>query len=177
MERDWSVPHFLFVGRDWEQKNGPAVVRAFAEVRRRHPGARLDLVSEHGPVDAEGVVGHGPLQLGVPRDRAKLEELYETATCFVLPSSYEAVGIVFAEAAAAGLPSIGTTAGGAADVIGDGGVVVDPDDQSALVAAMLQLADGATAARIGAAALARAPFYTWDGVAARVLDALGLDRD
>src|SRR5690348_11730707 len=26
VERDWSVPHFLFVGMDWERKNGPAVL-------------------------------------------------------------------------------------------------------------------------------------------------------
>ena len=174
-ERDWSVPRFLFVGRHWEPKNGPLVLRAFGELRRRIPEARLDLVGAHPRLDEPGVTGHGLLELGDPAHRGELERLYAEATCFVLPSRYEAVGIVFAEAAAAGIASIGTTAGGGAGVIGEAGTVVDPDDEAGLVAAMLELADPATAERLGAAALARAPLFTWTAVARRVLAALAFD--
>ena len=35
--RDWGAPRFLFVGGDWERKNGDAVVRSFARVRESIP--------------------------------------------------------------------------------------------------------------------------------------------
>lgn len=172
--RDWSTPRFLFVAKGWEAKGGPAVVRAFARVRERTPNAALHLAGWHPRVDVPGVVGHGAIRLDVPEERAALERLYCEATCFVMPSRFDAAGIVFAEAAAAGLPSIGGTVGGSRFMIGDGGVVVDPEDGDALLAAMLTLADAREAEATGARALARAPLFTWSAVAGRLLAALGL---
>jgi glycosyltransferase involved in cell wall biosynthesis len=154
------------------------VLAAFAEVRRLIPGATLDVVSEHPPLDAEGVTGHGRLQLGDSEDRAKLVSLLSRATCLTLPSTREAFGIAYVDAAAAGVPSIGTTVGGAPETIGDGGLVVAPGDHDALVAAMLRLADPETARLSGQKALARSALFTWPAVAERLLRILrppGLD--
>jgi glycosyltransferase involved in cell wall biosynthesis len=172
VERDWSVPRFLFVGSDWEGKNGPAILRAFARLRADVPEATIDLVGSHPAVERPGVTGHGFLHRGDRDARLRLEALLERATCFVVPSLYEAAGIVYVEAAAAGIPAIGTTAGGAHDLIGDGGRVVDPVDEDALLGAMLELSEPALAARVGSAARLRAPLFTWDAVAGRVLRAL-----
>jgi glycosyltransferase involved in cell wall biosynthesis len=177
-ERDWNVPRFLFVGVDWERKRGPAVLEAMAAVRARHPEATLEVVGGHPPLDAPGVTGHGRLSLASQADRERLEALLSRATCLVLPSAREAFGIAYLEAAAAGVPSIGTTVGGAATAIGDGGTVVDPADSGALVAAMLELSDPVTAREAGERALARSALFTWQAVAERVLRALrpvGLD--
>jgi glycogen synthase len=172
VERDWSRPRFLWVGREWERKGGPDVVEAFAELRREVPEARLDLVGEHPPLAEDGVEGHGPLGLERPDERARLERLYEAATCFVMPSRYEPFGIVHVEAAAAGIPSIGTSVGGPAQVIGtEAGRIVDPGDRPALVRALTELSDAETAARMGAAAMRRSHLFTWEAVAARVLRA------
>ncbi|MGV1050258.1 MAG: glycosyltransferase family 4 protein, partial [Solirubrobacterales bacterium] len=177
-ERDWSAPRFLFLGVDWELKRGPAVLAAFAEVRRAHPGASLDVVGEHPPLDAAGVRGHGRLRLGSAADRARLGELLARATCLTVPSTREAFGIAYVDAGAAGVPSIGTTVGGAPETIGDGGLVVAPGDHEGLVAAMLEMADPATAKRMGERALARSALFTWPAVAERLLRVLrppGLD--
>jgi glycosyltransferase involved in cell wall biosynthesis len=171
-DRDWSVPRALFVGRDWEGKNGPAVLRAFARLRATHPEARLDVVGAHPPLSAPGVTGHGVLALGDPDQHRRLEQLFAEATVFVMPSLAEAAGIAYIEAGAAGVPSIGTSAGGPASIIGDGGLVVDPTDDDALVAAMLRLADPATAARMGERARRRSALFTWDQVARRLVGAL-----
>jgi len=173
-ERDWSVPRFLFVGLDWQRKNGPAVLEAFARVRREHPDSRLDVVGGHPPLDAAGVSGHGVLARGRPADRERLVALYDAATCFVLPSRWEPSAISYTEALSAGIASIGSTVGGSADLIGDGGVVVDPFDQGAVEAAMLRLADPEEAARLGRAATARSSLFTWGAVTRRLLRALGL---
>ena len=173
-ERDWSSPRFLFIGREWERKNGPMLLRAFERVRRRIASATLDLVGGHPPVDTMGISGHGPLHLGQPAERKRLEGLFRGATCFVLPSFCEPFGIGYVEAGFAGMPSVGTSVGGAADFIGEeAGLVVDPHDEDALVRAMLELSDPDRAAETGERARRRAAEFTWAKVAGRVLDALG----
>jgi glycosyltransferase involved in cell wall biosynthesis len=174
-ERDWRVPRFLFVGIDWERKGGPQVLRAFARLREAHPDAVLDVVGGHPPLDLTGVDCHGVLSQGRDGDRAAIVDLFARATCFVMPSLVEPFGIVYAEAASAGIPSIVSSVGGPRDVIGaDGGLVVEPGDEGALVEAMLRLCDPATARRMGAAARERSALYTWPKVAERLLRALGL---
>jgi glycogen synthase len=170
--RDWSVPRFLFIGVDWERKRGAAVVEAFAEVKARYPQATLDLVGGHPAIVADGVVGHGRLPLNSAEGQRMLAELLERTTCLVMPSKVEPYGIAYLDAAAAGVPSIGTTVGGAPDAVGDSGRVVDPQDQQVLVQAMLELAEPVTARELGERALARAPELTWVAVARRVLAAL-----
>src|SRR5918992_2359761 len=177
LERDWDTPRFLFVGKDWERKNGPAVLRAFERLRRDVPEARLELVGGHPPVHAENVTGHGMLRVSDKADRNRLDRLFGASTCFVMPSWHEPFGIVFAEASAAGMPSIGTTAGGCAELIEPIGRVVHPADDDALVAAMLELADPDTARQLGAAARERAELFTWEAVGERMLRALGIARE
>jgi len=171
-ERDWSSPRALFVGFDWERKNGAAVLRGFASLREQWPDARLDLVGVHPAVDMRGVYDHGPLSLADDRERGQVEALFAHATFFAMPSLHEPAGIVYAEAQAAGLASIATISGGSRTIVGDAGILVDPLDDDAIASAMLELADPATAARLGARALARAPLFTWRAVAERLLRAL-----
>jgi glycosyltransferase involved in cell wall biosynthesis len=173
--REWRSPRFLFVGIDWERKGGPLLLRAFARVRETVPAARLDVVGGHPPLRQEGVSFHGVLSQERERDREMLLELFARATCFVMPSLVEPFGIAYVEAASSGLPSIGSSVGGPADVIGgDGGAVVEPGDEEALVSAMLGLCDPESARRMGEAARARSTLYTWPRVAERLLRALGL---
>jgi glycosyltransferase involved in cell wall biosynthesis len=177
VEREWGTPRFLFVGLDWERKNGPGLLRAFARLREEQPAARLDLVGGHPSVDQAGVTGHGVLRLDVPEQHNRLERLFAEATCFVMPSHSEASAIAYVEAATAGLPSIGTSAGGSDYLIGEGGLVVDPADDGALLEAMRRLADPETAATMGAVAKERSRLFSWDAVAARILGTLEGARD
>ncbi len=172
--RDWWPPRYLFVGKDWEGKNGAGLLRAFARLRERIPEARLDVVGGHPPLDAPGVAGHGILRTSVPEERCHVEQLFAEATCFVLPSHFEASPTVFTEAAAAGLPSIGTDVGGSPEMVGPAGRVVEPGDDDALTEAMADLADPATAERLGGLALERSALYTWRAVAERTMRALAL---
>lgn len=170
--RDWSKPRFLFVGRDFERKNGAAVVRAFAALRAERPDAQLDVVGVHPPLDLPGVVGHGPLAIGDAEDRARMNHLLSQSTCFVMPSRYEPFGIVYAEAATAGIPSIATTVGGT--FVNEGcGRRVDPTDDAALLDAMRELADGERARALGERARRRAALFTWPMVAGRVVRCFG----
>jgi hypothetical protein len=170
--RDWSTPRFLFVGVDWERKRGAAVLEGFAAVRERYPEAQLDLVGDHPAVGAEGVIGHGLLPLGCEEGERQYAELLSCATCLLMPSTFEPYGIAYLDAAAAGVPSVGTTVGGAPDAVGDCGRVVAPSDPQGLLEAMLELADPDTARELGARAHTRSRTHTWPAVAERVLAAL-----
>jgi glycosyltransferase involved in cell wall biosynthesis len=172
--RDWSQPRYLFVGVDWQRKNGAGVLAAFARVRDSHPTAQLDVVGGHPQIEQAGVVTHGLLSLGNPADRERMAQLYREATVFVMPSLHEPAGLVYVEAGGAGVASIGTTDGGAATMIGPGGVVVDPADPAQLVDAMLDLADPDTARRLGALAYEHSKLFTWRKVAERVIRAMGV---
>ncbi|MBV8159872.1 MAG: glycosyltransferase family 4 protein [Acidimicrobiia bacterium] len=173
-DRDWSVPVFLFIGWDWSRKNGDAVVRAFVRLRELVPDAVLHLVGDHPPLRVEGVIGHGPLSAFDPTQCEQLAGLFHLSTCLVVPSFVEPFGIVYVEAAQAGLPSIGTSVGGTADSIGDGGILVDPEDQDGLFGAMRSLAEPDTARELGARAAGRAQSLTWAATTDRILEAAGL---
>lgn len=172
--RKWWPPRYLFVGFDWPRKNGDAVLRAFRRLRESIPDARLDLAGGHPPVELAGVACHGRFDLRAPAQKRALERLFEAATCLVMPSLVEPFGMVYCEAAAAGIPSIGTTVGGAVDAVGTHGVCVDPKDQEALLAAMLSLAEPEVVQRLGRRAATGREETTWRAVAARALTAIGL---
>jgi glycosyltransferase involved in cell wall biosynthesis len=171
-EKDLTRPRFLFVGREWERKNGPMVVRAFERLRAEVPAARLDVVGRHPLLKARGVTGHGLLRLERADERARIERLYQAATCFVMPSHREPAGIAFAEAMHAGLPCIGTSVGGASDLIGEAGCTVHPDNEDELVEAMSAYSDPDVARSISCVARDRSTMFTWEAVGVRLLNAL-----
>jgi glycosyltransferase involved in cell wall biosynthesis len=171
-DRDWSTPRYLFVGVDWERKGGRRVVDAFRDVRRAIPTATLELVGRIPDIREPGITVHGWLDMRTAAGRDALLAAYRRSTCFVMPSRFEPFGIVYAEAGLAGVPSIGTTQGGAAAVIGPGGTTVDPGDHDALVRAMTTLADPDTARRLGGLARLHAQRYTWEHVTIRIVERL-----
>lgn len=72
-----------------------------------------------------------------------VNEFYAACDVFALPSFLEGFGLVYVEAAFHGVPSIGTNVGGVVDVITDGetGLLVPPQNPSALAIAILRLRD------------------------------------
>lgn len=171
-QRNLETPHFLFIGADWQRKNGAGVIAAFAELRQHLPEATLDIVGQHPPLNEPGVTGHGFL----PRESVVAQEhidgLLARATAFVLPSFFEPFGIAYLEAASAGLPVIATTCGGAAELLQDGAIAVEPYDHQALVSAMLYVANKDNAQAMGRRANALAAHYSWQAVSGRIVQAL-----
>jgi phosphatidylinositol alpha-1,6-mannosyltransferase len=89
---------------------------------------------------------------------------------------FEGFGLVYAEAAHAGRPSIAGRAGAAPEVVIDGetGLLAIPDDPVAFASAALRLLeDPALADRLGLAAQERAArLYTSDAAGARLVAAV-----
>lgn len=115
----------------------------------RSDAVDLDVAAEFG-VDAFTSF------LGLRQD---MPELYAVMDVFVLPSYREGLPRVLMEAAAMGLPSVGTDVRGSREVIKDGvtGILVPPKDPQALAAAIIELLQNRErAARMGSAARRRA---------------------
>jgi glycosyltransferase involved in cell wall biosynthesis len=135
---------WLAVGRFETAKDYPTMLRAFAQVRERHPRTVLLLVgrgSLQGETDAlVGALGlSGAVRfLGVRRD---VPELMSAADGYVMSSAWEGMPMVLLEAAGAGLPIVTTAVGGNREVVRDGetGFLVPPRDPDALAGAMLRL--------------------------------------
>ena len=115
---------------------------------------------------------------------ADLPAFYGCADVFAQPCrnrwfglEQEGFGIVFVEAAAAGIPQIAGRSGGSHEAVahGETGLVVDDPRRPAAVAAALRslLVDGALRSKMGAAARARAEReFSYDALARRLDDAL-----
>ncbi|HZP99714.1 MAG TPA: glycosyltransferase family 4 protein [Reyranella sp.] len=71
----------------------------------------------------------------------ELPDLYRLADLYVMPSVQEGFGIVYLEAAACGLRVVGGRGGGSADAIPDErvGILVDPEEDGALVDAIIRM--------------------------------------
>lgn len=183
-----SRPTILTVARLVESYKGHDVmIRALRRVRETVPDARWAVLGD-GPLRPsleararEEGVGDAILFEGSVSD-AERDAWYERARVFAMPSRLppeglggEGFGIVYLEAAAHGLPSIGGDVAGARDAILDGetGRLVDPTDDTAVAAAIVELlVDPGRAARMGVAARQFAESHSWPRIAARVEAAL-----
>ena len=144
------------MGGDWARKGGPELLEAWRAggfVER----ARLDVVSDSPlvkPLDAGGLAVHRGVRAYTPAWFA----LWRRADVFVLPTRGEAFGMVFQEAAAAGLTAVGTRINAIPEIVQHGatGLLVPPTDPRALADALARLiGDAQLRARMGAAARAR----------------------
>lgn len=151
---------FLFLGRLNRDKGVPDLAAAFAGLD--DPRARLLLV---GP-DEEGITAQvTQLTLGC-KDKVhfvgyatKPEEYMAAADVLCLPSYREGFGSVVIEAAAVGIPAIGTRIYGVVDAIEENvsGVLFEARDVPGLLSAMRSMVnDDATRLRLGQQARARA---------------------
>lgn len=182
-------PVVLALSRLVSRKGQDVLVEAWPRILAEHPRAALF------------VVGDGPARRGLARSAAKPEvagsvrvvrgvpwadvpALYAAADVFALPCRTrllglepEALGIVFLEAAAAGLPVVVGASGGAPETVVDGetGYVIDPRSPQQVATRICSLlADPAEAAAMGRRGRDRVTRqYSWDVAVDTVRGLLG----
>ena len=128
-------PRVLFVGGDFHRKGGFDLLAAW-RTGQFAGSADLEIVTDDpaAPIDLPDV----RVIRGVASYSSEWSELWRRADIFVLPTRQEAFGLVFQEAAAAGLPRIGTRTSAVPELIADGtsGLLVAPGDPQSLVQAL-----------------------------------------
>lgn len=165
------------VARCIPRKGLDTLIRAFVDVRRAIPAAQLVLIGD-GPTRAhlEALVMKRDLGATVTFlggvSREDVRRLLACAEVFCLtphslPNDEEGFGIVYLEAAAMGLPSVGSLVGGVPEAVLDGetGILVPPNNPEATAGALLRLlGDNELRTQLGRQAHARAEKeFHWKG--------------
>jgi glycosyltransferase involved in cell wall biosynthesis len=135
--RTGSRPQCLFVGGDFPRKGGYDLLAAW-DAGGFGGRADLTLVTDWAL---------GPLPPGVRQQRGVRPQspewvaAWRAADLFAMPTRNEAFGLVYQEAAAAGLPAIGSRLNAIPEIIADGetGILVRPGDTSGLALALESL--------------------------------------
>lgn len=165
-----SVPlAVLFVGTERPRKNIEGMFRIFARVLKDEPCARLLKVS--GRSDSRPRLDALAKNLGirdqiidfdfVPEERMPL--LYQSATVAAVPSLLEGFSMPCLEAMACGCPLVASNMTAIPEIVGDGGVLLDPLDEGSWAEAILKVhQDTRHAARLSAKALERARDFSPD---------------
>jgi glycosyltransferase involved in cell wall biosynthesis len=108
--------------------------------------------------------------VGTVSDR-ELTELYHDSHVFVLASRFEGYGMAYAEAIAHGLPVIGTRTGAIPETVPPGaGILVPPDDATALGTALRSMISYGWLREHCAGVARAAPMPTWEAAAQAFLD-------
>ncbi len=162
----------VFVGRLEHYKGADVLLDAWAEVRARHPEARLVLVgagSAESRLRAQATrLGNGVTFAGFVSDEEKRDWM-RRARVVVQPSFKEGWGLTVVEANACGTPVVATDVPGLRDSVRDNetGLLVPAGDPSALAVGIHRLlADDALRARLASAALQWGARFSWDAVTA-----------
>lgn len=172
--RAGAAPVWLLVGSGWRRKGLDTALRALALSRAHDTVLWVAGNDAADPWQARAAalgVGERVRFLG---PRSDVERLYAAADALLLPTRYDAFGAVCLEAAASALPVVTSGAAGAAEVLGEGGLVVaDAEDAAGFAAALDRLADPAARRARGAAARAQAEQH---GMASRIAAVRALYR-
>lgn len=168
--------YILFVGTLEPRKNIAGLLHAYQELVTRLPDTPpLLLVGRHGWLFDETMAQINKLGLGeriVWREDISDEQLpavYNLASVLVMPSFYEGFGFPALEAMACGTVTVVSNRSSLPEVVGEVGLQVDPDDPSALAAALEQaLTDTTWREKMRISGIERARDFTWDKTASIV---------
>lgn len=179
-ETRYGRANILFVGRDWDRKGGPLVYQAFKMLKARMPHATLTIVGpDQPPVTGPGIIFEGFLRKHRYFERRRLLKLFRQASLFCTPSVCETWGLVYVEAAAAGLPIVGTDEWAMPDIVvhGKTGILCSDRTALSLSGAMFDiLHDPARARVMGQSAIEHVDkVLDWPNVVDRIVAAIAPD--
>ena len=98
--------------------------------------------------------------------------LYRGATAFLYPTRYEGFGLPALEALACGVPVVGSNASSVPEIVGEAGMLVDPDDARSMAGALIAVVtDDELREKLSRAAVEQARKFSWEKCARETLQA------
>ncbi len=168
---DENFKNILYVGSEAPRKNFDGLIKAFYLLKKKYPMTRLIKVG-----DAQWKGGREKnlyliKKLNLQKDVLftgylsddELLKTYTMVDLFVFPSFYEGFGIPPLEAMACGTPVITSNTTSLPEVVGDAGVMVNPNNIEGLAKTMHEvLTNNALRQDLIKKGLERAKMFSWD---------------
>ena len=166
-------PYILFVSALWPYKNARTLIRAYAWLLEEHRSLTQELVLVGGDANnhmaelralAEELgIAQRVKFVGQVGDRSIVRCFYAGADVFVYPSLYETFGLTTLEAMACGTPVVASNSTSLPEVVGDAGLLVDPEDVVQMGRAIYRvLKDDELRRDLIARGLERATRFSWE---------------
>jgi glycosyltransferase involved in cell wall biosynthesis len=177
---DADAPYVLYVGSLHARKNIDTLITAFANARTQIPNLRLvfagsprtdeksvrrlrQLTHELALAQSFQILGSVPENV--------LASLYRSAAVLVLPSHYEGFGFPALEAMACGCPTICSNVSSLPEVVGDSGILIDPDSPDEIASRITEVCTNTVVANaLRDRGISRAATFTWDQTASSTID-------
>lgn len=181
VRKRYSIPgdYLLFLGRIQPRKNLLRLVEAFGQVLPQRPNLHLVLAGPTGWLGEPIATRVRELRLAshvhFPGyiDAVDKAALISGAQVFAYPSLYEGFGFPVLEAQACGTPLLASATSSLPEVVGDGGLLVDPLSVTAIAAGLQRLLEeNALRHRLVEAGFRNLARFSWPAAAAQVAEIL-----
>jgi glycosyltransferase involved in cell wall biosynthesis len=167
--RDLGLParYFLYVGTIEPRKNIPGLLDAYAALRAARHDAPPLLLAGHPGWLSEATIARVERAPGViwrrDIDHTAMPAVMNGAIALLLPAFYEGFGLPALEAMACGVVPVVSDRAALPEVVGEVGLLIDPDQSATLTEALRCVLDAPDDWRAAKreAALARATTFTW----------------
>jgi len=167
--------YILFVGTLEPRKNIQGLLKAWDEIKGRHPDVALVIAGTSGRVFRESPYPNLTDRvrwLGYVSETA-LPALYAGADLFVLPSLDEGFGLPALEAMACGTPVVVSDGGALPEIVGDAGMIFNLSNPFGLSDAINKcLSNSNLRTSLKEMGLTRAKLYSWQSTAESVWNCL-----
>jgi len=169
-----NSPIILHVGTEEPRKNIPVLLSIFNRLSEESPDALLVRLGDRTESTSRLIKA-----LNLERkilyfremDDFRLSYLYNAADLFLFPSTYEGFGMPPLEAMASGCPVIAANKASIPEVVGEAGILLDPDDVDSFAYRARQvLEDHELRLKLTTKGLKRSKGFTWEKCAKATLE-------
>jgi glycosyltransferase involved in cell wall biosynthesis len=178
--RQYEIPAgakiILYVGSDHPRKNLNGLAEIFAEVIKTVPNCFLVKVGDAGVRAGREQFLKKLDDLGVRKfvkftgaiSDEKLQMIYSLADVFVFPSFYEGFGVPPLEAMACGCPVVCSNATSLPEVMGDVGILLDPNDITEFAKSIIEILNNVELAEeLRSGGLKHVKMFSWEDIVAK----------
>ncbi|MBX4191198.1 MAG: glycosyltransferase family 4 protein [Candidatus Doudnabacteria bacterium] len=177
--------YILFLGTIQPRKNIPRLVTAYEKIKNEnHIEEKLIIAGGRGwlwepilkKVKTAGIDGSVKYLDYIAKE--DLAYLLAGAKLYTLPSIYEGFGIPALEAMASGVPTVVSDVSSLPEVVGEAGVLVDPNSVDSIADGLLRvLTDSNLRQQMIVKGLEQAKKFTWENTAKKTLEVFESLRD
>ncbi|MFH1527361.1 MAG: glycosyltransferase family 1 protein [Bacteroidota bacterium] len=184
LQRKIDSPYILYVGTEGPRKNFQSVLNTFKKIKVKWEFRNLKLVKIGNASSGWSHKKYRSISLNLARslnlenevvftgflDKEDLASYYAGAECLVFPSFYEGFGFPPLEAMACGCPVVASNISSLPEVVGNAGLLVNPDDHNAIVVAIESILSNENFKNsLKKAGFERAKLFSWQRTAEATL--------